>query len=150
MTKEKLKLVGVKFIDMCHFQMWEGKFKDMEQSKPTYIYANVSNFDTDTYQESEVRVYTRSYGDLYCADDYELQVSPDIEAYLKEVILKNIPYDEPLLCGFVFKHGDKDFSGWQVELSKEDEDRIMDILQKYEVEGCSVRNVYDCKFNEVF
>ena len=27
--ENKFKLVGIKFIDMHHFQMWEGKFKDM-------------------------------------------------------------------------------------------------------------------------
>ena len=54
------------------------------------------------------------------------------------------------LCGFVYQHDEKDFSAWQVELSKEDREKIEKILAKYETEGCSVRNVYDSKFNEVF
>ena len=58
--------------------------------------------------------------------------------------------DGNTLCGFVYQHGEKDFSAWQVELSDEDREKIEEILMKYDTEGCSVRNVYDSKFNEVF
>ena len=72
----KYELVEVKFIDMYHFQMYEGKFKDIELLEngyeEKYIYANVSNFDTETYEGSDIRIYAHSYEDLYCAEDYEL------------------------------------------------------------------------------
>lgn len=92
----KYELVEVKFIDMYHFQMYEGKFKDLEQSNnghsDKYIYANVSNFETETYEESEIRIYAYSYEDLYCAEDYELVnlYQSSICEDLKEQILKNI------------------------------------------------------------
>lgn len=54
------------------------------------------------------------------------------------------------LCGFVFRHGDKDLEAWQVNLSSEDEKEIMKILSNYETSGCSIRNCYDSKFSEAF
>ena len=59
-------------------------------------------------------------------------------------------FNSPILCGFVWKHGDKDFSAWEVQLSEEDENAIYAILEKYECDGCSVRNCYDLKINECF
>jgi len=91
----KYELVDVKFIDMYHFQMYEGKFRDVEQAESgheeKYIYANVSNFETETYEESEVRIYAYSYEDLYCAEDYELLnlYTDELCKYLKLEILKN-------------------------------------------------------------
>lgn len=97
MERSKLKLVEVKFIDVYHFQMYEGKFLDTTQLESgyeeKYIYANVSNFDTETYEESEIRIYAHSYEDLYCAEDYELiNLYGDNELceFLKSEILKNI------------------------------------------------------------
>ena len=153
MTKENLKLVDMKYIDMYHFQMWEGKFLDTEQEgREIYIYANVSNFDTESYDESEVRVYPYSYEDLYCADDYMMWIgNKDLEGYLKQTLLENIPKEaDPTLCGFVWCHGNKDFSAYEVQLSKEDRKAIEAILKKYETEGSSERNVYDSKFSDVF
>lgn len=93
----KYELVEVKFIDMYHFQMYEGKFKDVEQlescHKEKYIYANVSNFETETYEESEIRIYAHSYEDLYCAEDYELcglYNDNKLCEYLKQEILKTM------------------------------------------------------------
>ena len=97
----KLELVEVKFIDMYHFQMHEGKFKDLIQSEnghtEKYIYANVSNFDTETYEESEIRIYAHSYEDLYCAEDYELiNLYSDNKLchYIKAEILKNMKIEK--------------------------------------------------------
>lgn len=97
MENKKYELVEVKFIDMYHFKMYEGKFLDIEQLNAghpdTYIYANVSNFETKTYEESEVRIYAHSYEDMYCAEDYELLSLYDVPRlceYLKREILKNI------------------------------------------------------------
>jgi len=77
--------------------MYEGKFEDVTQAESghekKYIYANVSNFDTETYEESEIRIYAHSYEDLYCAEDYELiSLYDDDELcdYLKSEILKNV------------------------------------------------------------
>ena len=75
--------------------MYEGKFKDVSQAESghseKYIYANVSNFETETYEESEVRIYAHSYEDLYCAEDYELTTlhNDELCEYLKSEILKN-------------------------------------------------------------
>lgn len=62
---------------------------------------------------------------------------------------KESSYD-PVLCGFVWCHGDRDYSAWQVDLSEEDAVTIEGILEKYSHQGCSVRNCYDSKFSEVF
>lgn len=90
MTANTIKLIDLKYIDMYHFQMWEGKFQDLEQNTPTFIYANVSNFETESFEDSDVRVYAHSYEDLYSPEDYELNVSKEIEKKLKEIILAEI------------------------------------------------------------
>lgn len=96
---ETYKLVDVKFIDLKHFQMYEGKFQDMEQlkhhAKEVYIYANISNFETEKYEDSEVRVYAHSYENLYCAEDYELRefynpMKAPILDYFKNAIIGGI------------------------------------------------------------
>lgn len=92
----KYELVEVKYIDMYHFQMYEGKFRALEQAEnghdETFIYANVSNFDSHTFEESAVRIYAHSYENLYSAEDYELVnlYSDELCEYLKAVILENI------------------------------------------------------------
>ena len=45
------------------------------------------------------------------------------------------------LCGFVFRHGDKDYEAWEVTLDEPDEVAIMKILSNYETSGCSLRMV---------
>lgn len=89
MNNQKYRLIDMKYIDMYHFDMFEGKFIDIEQecSEGIYIYANVSNFDSESYDDSDVRVYAHSFGDLYCPDEYELFLGEETEAYLKEEIL---------------------------------------------------------------
>ena len=95
----KYELVEVKFIDMYHFKMYEGKFRDVEQTTSgngeKFIYANVSTFEAASYEESEVRIYAHSYEELYCAEDYELHglynlYNDKLCEYLKSEILKNI------------------------------------------------------------
>lgn len=54
------------------------------------------------------------------------------------------------LVGFVFQHGNNDFELWQVQLSEEDENAIMDILMKYDTCGCSVRGDRDMRISEGF
>ena len=56
---------------------------------------------------------------------------------------------ESVLCGFVFKRG-KELEAWQVELSKEDERKIWNILAKYETEGCSVVDASDERLGDLF
>ena len=95
MSKEKFRLVETKFIDMFHFNMYEGKFQDMEQkeyqNRDVYVYANLSDFDTRTYEESEVRVYAHSFDTLYCAEDYELNnLDQATLGFFKETILREI------------------------------------------------------------
>ena len=57
---------------------------------------------------------------------------------------------DPVLCGFVWCHGNKDFSAYEVQLNKKDRDAIEQILAKYETDGSSERNVWDSKFSDVF
>ena len=58
--------------------------------------------------------------------------------------------DKDVLCGFIWKHGDKDYSVLNVQLSKEDRIRIEEILQNYETDGYSVRNAYGEKISDIF
>ena len=72
----RVRLVETKKIDMYHFQMYEGKFEDLSQAQagnePVYVYANISNFETETFEESAVRIYAHSYKNLQYAQEYEL------------------------------------------------------------------------------
>lgn len=56
----------------------------------------------------------------------------------------------PKLCGFVWCHGSRDFSAYEVNLSRKDQEAIEEILSHYETEGSSLRNCYDYTFNTVF
>ena len=80
---------------MYHFQMYEGKFKVAAQSTDghdEYIFANVSNFEGATFEESEIRIYSQAFEELYCAEDYELHdlYSDALCAGLKSEILSNV------------------------------------------------------------
>lgn len=44
-----------------------------------------------------------------------------------------------ILCGFLYQHGADDFSLWEVDISEEDQEKIEQILMKYECCGCSTR-----------
>lgn len=59
-------------------------------------------------------------------------------------------YKIPIICGFVWCHGNKDFSAYEVNLKEEDRNAIEKILMKYETNGTSERNVWDSKFSDVF
>lgn len=51
----------------------------------------------------------------------------------------------------LFKNGKDDYEIWSgFSLSQEDKSKIMDILSKYETEGCSVRGTLDQCINETF
>ena len=58
--------------------------------------------------------------------------------------------DEVHLVGFVHQYGKDDFSIWGVQLSDEDESAIMEILQKYEDKGISVRGDLHTELKEVY
>ena len=52
--------------------------------------------------------------------------------------------DEIKIAGIVFEHAPEDWGIWFFDgISKEDNEAIMNILDKYTDQGCSVRNVYD-------
>lgn len=57
---------------------------------------------------------------------------------------------EPVLCGFVWCHGFKDFSVYEIDLTEEDQNAIETILEKYREFGTSERNCYDSTFHDVF
>lgn len=69
----------------------------------------------------------------------------DFEAYKT----KGEQNDEPTLCGFVWCHGVRDFSCFELDsLSDEDRYAIEEILAKYDTHGTSLRNCYDSKFSD--
>ena len=84
----RFSLVDLKFIDMYHFQMWEGKFEDGVTG--LVFYANLSNFDTRTFGASDVRIYSESYEDLYDPEEYEITFPTEGERKLKEMLLEAI------------------------------------------------------------
>ena len=43
------------------------------------------------------------------------------------------------LIGFIWQHGDDDYSIWTVGLSDEDMKAVLEILERYETNGYSVR-----------
>ena len=61
-----------------------------------------------------------------------------------------VEYREPVLCGFVWCHGRKDFSVCEVDIKPEDRAAIEQILIRYDTCGTSERNVWDRKFSDVF
>ena len=64
---------------------------------------------------------------------------------------KMLPEKEPVLCGFVWCHGRKDFSVWETDaLSVQDRNAIEDILNKYASYGTCESGVWDEKISEVF
>ena len=57
---------------------------------------------------------------------------------------------EPVLCGFIFRHGDKDLSVWEPSIPDEAMREIEEILAQYRDTGACVRNVWDNKFSDLF
>lgn len=53
------------------------------------------------------------------------------------------------LCGFIFCHGDKDFSVWEGQFPEEVLERIEEILIEYDTIGTSTRNAYDLPLSEL-
>ena len=52
--------------------------------------------------------------------------------------------DEIRLVGFIYEHAPKDYSLWETDaISDEDQEKLYQILQKYDTTGCSIRNVYE-------
>lgn len=77
-----------------------------------------------------------------------LEVSTDTT--IKEGEIKMTGKDKDhILCGFVFRYGNE-LDAWQVEISEEDERKIMEILVKYETEGCSVVDASDELLRDCF
>ena len=87
--------------------------------------------------------------DVGAVKEWGLDVVMDFcEKAIKE-INKEKEEKDPVLCGFVWCHGKKDFSAWEVNLKPEDQYAIEKILNKYETSGTSERNVWDRKFSDV-
>ena len=57
---------------------------------------------------------------------------------------------DPVLCGFVWCFGYRDFEAWEVNLEEDDRNAIEKILEKYNTYGTSVRNCWGEKFSDVF
>ena len=87
----KFKFIKLQYFDFGHFQMWEAKFQDMDQSKEVYMYVNLGNNEYDLFdKENYVRAYPYSFKDLCCAEDYELTLNNDYAEYFKDVLIKGI------------------------------------------------------------
>ena len=80
----------------------------------------------------------------YVLDEKKRELANQIESILESQM------PEPILCGFVWNHGNKDITAWHVALAEEDCKAIEAILEKYDGQGYSVRNAYDCPFSDVF
>ena len=60
-------------------------------------------------------------------------------------------YNDPVLCGFVWCHGNKDFEVWETNaISADDRFAIEAILEKYIHDGTSERNAWNSKISDVF
>ena len=110
MKIEKFKLVEAKIIDVYHFQMVEGKFIDLENKEMNniniYVYGNISNFDTETIRESEVRVYAHSFEDLYDAEQYELyHFEDDYSEEIRQQLLETEEYKKFVIRYETGTHG---------------------------------------------
>ena len=86
--------------------------------------------------------------DEQAVKEWGLDVVMDFCEKAKEKI-KPQKEQEPVLCGFIWCHGHKDFSVCEVEMDLEGREAIEKILYKYVHEGTSVRNAWDEPFNEL-
>ena len=57
---------------------------------------------------------------------------------------------DPVLCGFVWCHGNKDFSVWEAKLPDDVIKQIEAILENYSSYGTSERNAYGSKIKDIF
>ena len=115
------------------------------KSNVKYDIENVVEKTFLKYQEK----YSIESGD--CEPLMALELDEKIESLaetVRKILESQMP--DPVLCGFVWSHGEDDISAWCVDLEKEDRDAIEKILMKYECSGYSLRNCYDLPFNEVF
>lgn len=65
-------------------------------------------------------------------------------------IVDNQTEKEPVLCGFVWCHGKRDFAVWEGDISPEDRAAIEAILEKYADTGTSERNCWKRTISDVF
>ena len=85
----KFQFVEGQIIKQEWTNMFEGKFRDTEQENETYVYANLSDFDSESFEDCDVYVYAHPYSDLYCVEDYFLDsISEVYGEELKEVLLE--------------------------------------------------------------
>lgn len=88
----------------------------------------------------------RYHGTPEYEDDFIFLCDDFAHKKIKEAFGKS----EPVLCGFVWCHSNKDFSLYEVSLKPEDREKIESILAKYETCGTSERNVWNREFSDVF
>lgn len=88
---QRFRLVETKEVNMHHFQLFEGKFQDTAQlvnDIEVFVHANISNFETETFEESEVRVYAYPYEKLYQAEEYKLSLEQKDILEIKESLIE--------------------------------------------------------------
>ena len=89
-------------------------------------------------------------GVVQCAvdDAFHTDAPKDTEKENEEISLEKT---ENMLCGFVWCQGFKNFSVLETDaLSKEDREKIEEILAKYDTEGTSTSGVWNERFSELF
>lgn len=71
----------------------------------------------------------------------------DATDYIKQKLadyISNKREDIPQIVGVVHSYGDEDMSLWITDhISQSDQDAISEILEKYNSDGCSIRNCYE-------
>lgn len=68
----------------------------------------------------------------------------DVAVLWNTLVGKGDNMDEIRLVGFIYKHDSNDYSLWETDaITDEDQEKLYQILQKYDTTGCSIRNVYE-------
>lgn len=139
-------------------EAWKGSFYHSEIAENAYIYT--CDFEASKRDGKPTRIIQElakllaEDGSEECKDwlyemakelglldmDYIDFMETDadiISCFLSE---KEIKTDTITISGIIFEHGTDDYGLWEgFVLSKEDENAIWKILQKYDTQGCSVR-----------
>ena len=95
---KKFKLVDAQIVGIYPLQMVEGKFLDIENTTSghddVYVYANISNFEVENVDDSDVRIYSHSFADLYCPEDYEICTFDNYTDEIKAQLMQTDAYKE--------------------------------------------------------
>lgn len=115
-------------------EAWKGCFSAREIAENAYIY--YADFQWSK-KNNEVSHTIQELVNLLKEDESE-ECKYWVEQIMSELDFANS--ETIRISGIIFEHGKDDYGLWEgFVLSKEDENAIWKILQKYDTEGCSVR-----------